>query len=141
MRQLGALTLVNDSYNANPSSFLAAIDLARRMRGDRRLVFVAGTMRELGPDAGRYHREVAEALVGLAPDLLCAVGDFVPALAPWAASLGGRLLPAPDALTLAAPLADRLTGQELVVLKASRGVALERIIPAIASRAAAATEA
>lgn len=141
VQQLGGLTLVNDSYNANPSSFLAAIDLARRMRGRRPLVFVAGTMRELGTDAAAYHREVAEALVALAPDLLCAVGDFVPALAPWAAPLGHRLLTAPDALALAAPLAARLSGQELVVLKASRGVALERIIPAIASRAAAATEA
>lgn len=141
VQQLGALTLVNDSYNANPSSFLAAIDLARRMRDRRPLVFVAGTMRELGADAATYHREVAEALVALAPDLLCAVGEFVPALAPWAARLGDRLLTAPDAPALAAPLASRLAGRELVVLKASRGVALERIIPAIASRAAAATEA
>ena len=82
------------------------------------------------------HREIAEALVALAPDLLAVVGDFVPALAPWADALGDRLLCAADAPSLAEPLARRLTGSELVVLKASRGVALERILPAIASRAA-----
>jgi UDP-N-acetylmuramoyl-tripeptide--D-alanyl-D-alanine ligase len=132
----GGITIVNDCYNANPASFRAAIELARRIRGDRRLVFVAGTMRELGADADRLHREIAEALVALAPDLLCAVGDFVPALAPWGAALGDRLLCAADAPSLAEPLARRLTGSELVVLKASRGVALERILPAITSRAA-----
>jgi UDP-N-acetylmuramoyl-tripeptide--D-alanyl-D-alanine ligase len=82
------------------------------------------------------HREMAEALVALEPDLLAAVGAFVPALAPWAGRLGDRLLTAPDAPALAEPLARRLAGSELVVLKASRGVALERILPAIASRAA-----
>lgn len=132
----GKLTVINDCYNANPASFRAAIDLARRIRGDRPLVFVAGTMRELGEDSARMHHEVAEALVGLEPDLLAVVGEFVPALAPWAERLGNRLLAAPDAPALAEPLARRLAGSELVVLKASRGVALERILPAILTRAA-----
>ena len=132
----GGLTIINDCYNANPASFRAAIDLARRIRGDRPLVFVAGTMRELGAEAGRMHHEIAEALVALGPDLLAVVGDFVPALAPWADALGDRLLCAADAPSLAEPLARRLTGSELVILKASRGVALERILPAITSRAA-----
>jgi UDP-N-acetylmuramoyl-tripeptide--D-alanyl-D-alanine ligase len=78
---------------------------------------------------------VAEALVGLEPDLLAAVGDFVPALAPYAGRLGDHLLTAADAAALAEPLAARLEGNELVVLKASRGVALERIIPALTARA------
>ena len=46
--EAGGLTIINDAYNANPASFLAAIGTARAMRGGRRLVFVAGTMRELG---------------------------------------------------------------------------------------------
>jgi UDP-N-acetylmuramoyl-tripeptide--D-alanyl-D-alanine ligase len=133
--EAGGLTIVHDAYNANPPSFRAAIDIARQLRAGRRLVFVAGTMRELGPDSERLHREIAEQLVALDPDLLAAVGEFVPALEPWAESLGARLLTAPDAPTLAPMLAARLIGGELVVLKASRGVALERILPAITSRA------
>ncbi len=130
-----ALTILNDCYNANPQSFRAAIATAGALRGKRPLVFVAGTMRELGEDSTALHLEVADALVKLNPDLLAAVGDFVPALARHAASLGDRLITAADPLALAPILAQRLQGNEIVVLKASRGVALERILPALAARA------
>lgn len=136
MVQAGALTILNDCYNANPSSFLALIDIVRRIRGDRRLVFIAGTMLELGPDAERLHREIGQALVELSPDLLAAVGAFGPAMAPWQATLGERLIMAPDVLALAAVLPSRIRGDELVVLKGSRGMALERIIPAITTSTA-----
>lgn len=127
--QAGGLTIINDAYNANPASFLAAIGTARAMRGSRRLVFVAGTMRELGPESARHHNAVAAALVGLGPDLLAAVGDFVPVLRLYAGRLGDRLLCAPDAASLGPLLRARLHGDELIVLKASRGTALERILP------------
>ncbi|HEU5171065.1 MAG TPA: UDP-N-acetylmuramoyl-tripeptide--D-alanyl-D-alanine ligase [Gemmatimonadales bacterium] len=133
--QQGRLTILNDCYNANPQSFLAAIATAAELRRGRRLVFVAGTMRELGREAPQLHARVAEALVALGPDLLAAVGDFVPALAPYAATLGDRLVTAPDAAAIATPVAQRLRGDELVVLKASRGVALERILPELLARA------
>jgi UDP-N-acetylmuramoyl-tripeptide--D-alanyl-D-alanine ligase len=127
--EAGGLTIINDAYNANPSSFMAAIATARTMRAGRPLVFVAGTMRELGPESARHHAAVAAALVGLEPDLLAAVGDFVPVLTPYSGRLKDRLLTAPDAPTLGPLLKGRLRGDELVVLKASRGVALERILP------------
>jgi len=127
--EVGGLTIINDSYNANPASFLAAISTARAMRAGRKLVFVAGTMRELGPEAARHHAAVAAALVGLEPDVLAAVGDFVPALAPYAEKLKGRLITAPDAPSMGPRLKARLQGDELIVLKASRGAALERILP------------
>lgn len=129
LMERGGLTVLNDCYNANPQSFASAIATARAMRAGRRLVFVAGTMRELGPLSPRLHAEVAAELVALEPDLLAAVGDFVPALAPYAGQLGARLLTAADPAALGPELARRLTGRELVVLKASRGVALERILP------------
>jgi UDP-N-acetylmuramoyl-tripeptide--D-alanyl-D-alanine ligase len=127
----GGLTILNDCYNANPQSFRAAIATARALRNGRRLVFIAGTMRELGEDAPALHAEIAAALVQLAPDLLAAVGEFVPALAPYAARLGDRLVTAPDPIALGPLVAARLHGGEVVVLKASRGVALERILPAL----------
>jgi UDP-N-acetylmuramoyl-tripeptide--D-alanyl-D-alanine ligase len=135
LMQVGALTILNDCYNANPQSFRAAIATAAAMRSNRRLVFVAGTMRELGQDSVRLHQEIAEALVELHPELLAAVGEFVPALEPYAGAIRHRLLTAADPLALAALLIPHLRGDELVVLKASRGVALERILPALTSRA------
>jgi UDP-N-acetylmuramoyl-tripeptide--D-alanyl-D-alanine ligase len=133
--QEGALTILNDCYNANPQSFRAVIATAAAMRGDRRLVFVAGTMRELGEQSATLHREIAAELVDLHPELLAAVGDFVPALEPYAGALRHRLVTAADPLTLAPRLAEHLRGDEIVVLKASRGVALERILPALKARA------
>ena len=127
--EAGGLTIINDSYNANPASFLAAIATARTMRGGRKLVFVAGTMRELGTEAARHHAAVAAALVGLEPDLLAAVGEFVPALARYSDKLKGRLISAPDATSMGPLLKAKLKGDELIVLKASRGAALERILP------------
>jgi UDP-N-acetylmuramoyl-tripeptide--D-alanyl-D-alanine ligase len=135
MVQMGQLTVLNDAYNANPASFRAAIELARALRGRRRLVFVAGTMRELGETSATLHAEIASALVTLKPDLLAAIGDFVPALEPYRSSLGDRLLTAPDAAALSPLLAARIGGDELVVLKGSRGVALERLLPDLAARA------
>ncbi|HEX5962107.1 MAG TPA: UDP-N-acetylmuramoyl-tripeptide--D-alanyl-D-alanine ligase [Gemmatimonadales bacterium] len=131
----GSLTILNDCYNANPQSFRAAIATAAILRGNRRLVFVAGTMRELGTDSIALHAEVAQALVDLQPDLLAVVGEFVGALEPHARALGDRLITAPGPLELAPILSSRLRGDEVVVLKASRGVAMERIIPALAARA------
>jgi len=133
--QEGGLTIFNDCYNANPQSFRAAIETARTLRGNRRLVFVAGTMRELGQASSELHGEVARALVELEPDLLAAVGEFLPALAPYASRLGDRLVTAADPVGLAPLLSERLKGNEVVVLKASRGVALERILPALQARA------
>jgi UDP-N-acetylmuramoyl-tripeptide--D-alanyl-D-alanine ligase len=135
LRQEGGLTILNDSYNANPHSFHAAIATARELGRGRRLVFVAGTMRELGTDSERLHAEVAKALVDLNPDVLGGVGDFAPALAPYAGALGDRLVTAADAPGIAPLIAARLDGTEVVVLKASRGVALERILPTILAKA------
>jgi UDP-N-acetylmuramoyl-tripeptide--D-alanyl-D-alanine ligase len=78
---------------------------------------------------------VAFELVDLGPDVLAAVGDFVPALEPYAEQLGERLVTAADPPALAPLLSERLRGDEVVVLKASRGVALERILPALTARA------
>ncbi len=133
--QVGGLTILNDCYNANPQSFRSAIATAKSLRQGRPLVFVAGTMRELGAASDELHRKIAYELVDLGPDLLAAVGDFVPALEKYAEQLGERLVTAPDPPALAPLLSERLRGDEVVVLKASRGVALERILPALTARA------
>ncbi|MEK6598293.1 MAG: cyanophycin synthetase, partial [Gemmatimonadota bacterium] len=141
LQQIGGLTILNDCYNANPASFLAAIETAQSLRTGRRLVFVAGGMRELGPDAERLHAEVAAHLLALAPELLVAVGEFADLFRSQRDALGDRLILAGDPVEAGALLAPRLSGDEVVVLKASRGVALERILPAITSQTAPSFEA
>jgi UDP-N-acetylmuramoyl-tripeptide--D-alanyl-D-alanine ligase len=86
-------------------------------------------MLELGERSGALHAEVADRVMAARPALVGAVGAFVPAFEAHAAALGARLLTAEDPATLGARVAERLKGRELVLLKASRGVRLERALP------------
>ena len=126
---LDGVTVVNDTYNANPSSFGAALDLLGAIRGNRRAVIVAGTMRELGARSAELHREVAGRIVAAKPDVVAAIGEFGPAFE----ALKGRLeatLVTGDTPEAAAPrLKDEIRKGDVVLLKASRGVRLETIIP------------
>jgi UDP-N-acetylmuramoyl-tripeptide--D-alanyl-D-alanine ligase len=125
----GDLTVLHDAYNANPRSVVASLETAVAMSRGRPLVFVLGSMLELGSESDRWHRDVASRAVELEPSLVAAVGAFVPAFEAVGQELGDRLLTAPDPVTLGPLLKARLSGDELVVLKASRGQRLERLIP------------
>src|SRR2546430_13575445 len=98
--------------------------LAARRR--RPLAVVVGSMLELGTESDRLHAAVAGEIAGLEPAVVAAVGAFVPAFEPWRGALGARLVTARDAEALGPRLKAALKGDEVVLLKASRGVALER---------------
>lgn len=124
----GDLMIVHDAYNANPASLLAALETAQALRGKRPMAVLVGSMLELGGESRRLHREVADAIVEADPALVGAVGEFVAAFQPHAKRLGTRLVTAADPDALGRAVAERLAGNELVLLKASRGVALERAL-------------
>jgi UDP-N-acetylmuramoyl-tripeptide--D-alanyl-D-alanine ligase len=93
-------------------------------------VAVIGTMRELGDHAARYHRELAEhalALLGRGIDRLVATGEFVAPLRERHDD--ARLVLAEDPLDAYQAVRPALRGDETLLLKGSRGVALERWIP------------
>ncbi|HET7295543.1 MAG TPA: UDP-N-acetylmuramoyl-tripeptide--D-alanyl-D-alanine ligase [Gemmatimonadales bacterium] len=127
---LGGLTVIDDTYNANPGSLHWAVHLAHWLaaRRGRPLALVVGSMLELGRESARLHAAAAAEIAKLRPHLVAAVGDFVPAFEPYRAALGERLVTAPDAETLGPKLRGALRGDEIVLLKASRGVALERVL-------------
>jgi len=131
MLELGDLTVIDDTYNANPTSLRWALKLAQWLAERRRrpLAVVVGSMLELGPESARLHALAAAEIAALDPALVVAVGEFVPAFEPYRTALGRRLLMAPDAGALGPRLKAALTGNEIVLLKASRGVALERVLP------------
>jgi UDP-N-acetylmuramoyl-tripeptide--D-alanyl-D-alanine ligase len=129
---LGRALLVNDAYNSNPGSARAAIALLREVGAGRQRVAVLGTMRELGAEAPRAHREVAEAALASGVELVCGIGEFaapLSALAPGDA----RVLTAADVDDLWPQLAPRLAPDAAILLKASRGVRLERLLPPLTS--------
>jgi UDP-N-acetylmuramoyl-tripeptide--D-alanyl-D-alanine ligase len=130
----GDLTVIADCYNSNPASLAAAMDTLVEMprRGGR--VVVVGSMLELGTRSEAFHRESARRIAEAEVDLVVAIGLFAPAFQAVAGELGDRLLTAEDAEAAAGPLLDRLTGDEVVLLKGSRGVALETLMPRLEAR-------
>lgn len=129
---LGAALLVTDCYNSNPGSARAALALLRDIAHGRQRVAVLGTMRELGEASERAHREVAEAALASGAELVCGLGEFGPALQGLAAD-AGRVLVATDVDDLWPQLAPRLAPDAAILLKASRGVRLERLLPFLTS--------
>jgi UDP-N-acetylmuramoyl-tripeptide--D-alanyl-D-alanine ligase len=128
-RSLGSLTLINDAYNANPASMREAIALLEALPADRPRVLVLGSMRELGAQSAALHEEIARRAVASSATLVAGIGDFVAPLRAAAGSANGRVLTAPDVDDLWPSLAAHLPANAIVLLKASRGVRLERLVP------------
>lgn len=128
--QLGAVTLINDAYNANPGSARAALELLAHAGKGRQRVAVLGSMLELGTHAARLHREVAESALEQGIEIVAGVGDMATAID----SLEGqaaRTVTGPDPDAVWAALAPRLEKDAVILLKGSRGARLERLVPAI----------
>lgn len=130
----GALIL-DDTYNASPAAFVSAIDVARRLAdaSKRRLVIVAGEMRELGAEAVRAHREVARQIAAANPAWLVTLGGGADA---YSAGTTERFANAREA----SAIADRIDANDLVLVKASRGVAAEIVVDAILARGGEVTD-
>jgi len=129
--EAGGMTVVNDCYNANPASVAAALDSVSLMRGKRRLVVVIGTMRELGAESAALHREAAERVLASKPDVVAAIGEFVPAFDALGAAAAAVKVRGADPGAVTPGLRELLRPGDVVLLKASRGVALEQIVPAL----------
>ncbi|HEY0780071.1 MAG TPA: UDP-N-acetylmuramoyl-tripeptide--D-alanyl-D-alanine ligase [Gemmatirosa sp.] len=131
---LGAATLINDAYNANPPSTRAALDLlamvgaARDGTSARQRIAVLGTMRELGAGAAALHDDLARYALARDIDVLAAVGDFADALARVAPD-DPRVVSAADPVALWPQLEARIAPGAVILLKGSRGVRLEQLVP------------
>jgi UDP-N-acetylmuramoyl-tripeptide--D-alanyl-D-alanine ligase len=124
------VTVLDDTYNANPASMAAALDLLQAVRGSRRAVVVVGTMRELGAASAQFHAALAERILALRPDVVAAVGAFAPAFDALADRYGGtRVLTGTAPADVAPGLMAELRPGDVALFKASRGVRLERLFP------------
>jgi UDP-N-acetylmuramoyl-tripeptide--D-alanyl-D-alanine ligase len=130
--RLPDLTILDDSYNASPTSMVSALELLATLPG--RHVAVLGEMRELGESHDRGHREVGEAAARLA-DLVVVVGDEAAGIAAGVGVRGGDVVTVPDREAALQALLERLRPGDAVLVKASRGVALEWIVESLAGGA------
>jgi UDP-N-acetylmuramoyl-tripeptide--D-alanyl-D-alanine ligase len=133
--QVGKLTLINDAYNANPGSTRAAIELLQGTGTGRQRVIVLGTMRELGAASAQCHADIAGIALASGADIVAGIGEFAPALEQQ--EQRERVITASDVEDLWPLLQRRLQRDAIILLKASRGVQLERLVPHLTTWATA----
>jgi UDP-N-acetylmuramoyl-tripeptide--D-alanyl-D-alanine ligase len=140
VERVGQLLLINDAYNSNPGSARAAIELLAHAGGaeakGRQRVAVLGTMLELGPTTPQLHDEIARTALAANLDVVAGVGEFAAALERVGAPRE-RVVGAADAESMWPKLASRLRPDAIILLKGSRGVRLERLVPHLTSWAQA----
>ena len=131
--QLGNITVINDCYNSNPKALNAMVDALAAMPATRRIV-IAGEMLELGPAGEEMHRTAGEHAAGKKIDVVIGVRGLAQALVEGAGKSGAR------AEFVATPeeagewLAREGRDGDVVLLKASRGVKLEKALETFKAR-------
>ena len=118
--------VIDDSYNANPDSMRAAVDVLAAQPGRRLLVI--GDMGEIGPDGSALHEEIGGYARERGIDGLLALGTLA-AAACRAFGAAAEHFASSDGLIAA--LQDRLNGQTTVLIKGSRFMRMERIVDAV----------
>jgi UDP-N-acetylmuramoyl-tripeptide--D-alanyl-D-alanine ligase len=131
----GGVTLIDDSYNANPTSMRAALDdLLAGSVPDRRRVAVLGDMLELGPQAREFHLETGRHADHIGVGLLVTVGPLAAAMAP---AFSREVHCVADAREAAALVPTLVHEGDVVLVKGSRGVGLEAVCQALTAPVAA----
>ena len=133
------VTFVNDAYNANPESMTAAVRALVDIAGGRRTWAVLGEMRELGAAAEREHEALGRLVVRTGVDRLVVVGEEAWPVrhgAAQAAAESGVSAPhgpayVADVDDAVALLRDELRPGDVVLVKASRGAGLQRVVDAL----------
>jgi UDP-N-acetylmuramoyl-tripeptide--D-alanyl-D-alanine ligase len=128
LERAGGVTIVDDSYNASPASMIAALELLAGLDGRR--VAVLGEMLELGDGSHEGHLEVGRAAAATC-SLLVTVGSGAAAIAAGAREAGmaeGDIVEAADRDGALVALRERLASGDAVLVKASRGAALDLLV-------------
>jgi UDP-N-acetylmuramoyl-tripeptide--D-alanyl-D-alanine ligase len=125
--QVGNITVINDCYNSNPKALAAMIDALGEMKAARRIV-VAGEMLELGPAGEEMHRAAGEHAAEKKIDVLLGVRGLAQAMVEGARHAGMRAEFVATAEEAGKWLSRETRDGDVVLLKASRGVKLEKAL-------------
>ncbi len=130
--EIGSITVFNDAYNANPPSMRAALEVLAGAPAAGRRIAVLGDMCELGSEEIAAHREIGRLVAALAPDELITVGELAAEIRRealsrrYSARHSRHCATAGDAALV---LKEMLRDGDVVLLKASRAVHMEEILP------------
>lgn len=123
--------IINDAYNANPTSMSAALEIFFHMARGEKTIVVLGDMLELGSGSEAAHRKVGASVARLRPAHLITVGERARAIGEGAARQGlnaTRIHSCRDHQEAQAVLRAQLTQRPWIFLKASRGMKLEKVL-------------
>jgi len=137
LRFAAGFAVINDSYNSNPVALRAMTELLARTPGYRRRILAAGEMLELGPESPRLHREAGHQAASQKVDWVLGVQGHAAELVQGAVKEGvpsERARFFATSSDAAAFLSELLQPGDLVLVKGSRGVKMERIVEALAAR-------
>jgi UDP-N-acetylmuramoyl-tripeptide--D-alanyl-D-alanine ligase len=138
-RQMGDIIIIDDTYNANPRSVRAALEAARETADclKTRLLVALGDMLELGELSAAMHTEILRDLLDVEPDLILLVGPEFAVAAKAVASIPdsgydpNRIALAADSGVAAHAVRGLVKPGDVVLVKGSRGIAMEKVIEAL----------
>jgi UDP-N-acetylmuramoyl-tripeptide--D-alanyl-D-alanine ligase len=135
--EIGGATILNDSYNSNPEALRSMIHTLAARPAEGRRILVAGEMLEMGEHSPALHIACGRAAAEAGLDLVVAVQGNAEHLATAACAGGVPAVFLRDAKTAGQWLAQNLRAGDVVLVKGSRGVHLERAIEMVKEQLAA----
>ena len=119
--------IINDAYNASPDSVKASLAMLSSMNCEGRKIAVLGDMLELGENSMQYHREIGEYLLEMDIDVLVTVGNMAKSIAEIAVTKFGESNSFDGTNEALNYLKENLNKDDIILLKASRGIKFEEI--------------
>jgi UDP-N-acetylmuramoyl-tripeptide--D-alanyl-D-alanine ligase len=130
-RTADGVVVLDDAYNANPSSMAAALEALARVEVPGRRLAVLGEMRELGEFSVAEHEALGDLVAATAVDALVAVGPETAPLAAHARAAGVKVTEVPDAATALDAVTGYVHRGDAILVKGSRAVGLELVATAL----------
>lgn len=133
-KTVGEMTLLDDTYNANPASAKASVRVLAGIHGHKRRIFVLGDMLELGDLAAEAHHSIGLYAAQKGLDLVLLIGELTRATAAGALEGGlpaERILHFQDLDEALVEIPGLLDSGDLVLVKGSRRMGLERLVSAL----------
>ncbi|MDR0495161.1 MAG: UDP-N-acetylmuramoyl-tripeptide--D-alanyl-D-alanine ligase [Treponema sp.] len=127
----GNVTVIQDCYNSNPESAAQALEFCESLDWPGRLVYVIGDMLELGDNSPKAHEDIGRLLLGSKADMVFLYGNEISPAAEVLKTGAVSFAHIRDMDELSRALAAYARGGDLVLLKGSRGCALERLSAAL----------
>lgn len=135
--QKGGVTYIYDCYNANPASVKAALELLVSVDPARRTIAILGDMLELGPQEQAFHEEIGKYAADKRVTHVIACGAFGPLIGEGAAYARGSqtgVTVVKDAIGAGRALRQLVDRGDIVLIKASRGMRMERVLEAVQAK-------